>query len=467
MIKSCLSRLYKPVVALWLSALVASVSAPVSAATTTPPAPSGPDSLSWMCKQLDEPVIYSDKGAKYLKKGKGGFVFRSQTDFVILPALNPTDAGYFAHLNRQLAKSKVQLVVFIAPPRGVTMRDNLDPVVTAPFHFNPDAAKASYATTQARLRQMGIVVPDVFSTLAAHQLHLDGVENQYYLSGDPHWTAFGAYLTAHVIAEELAKRPTFGELSQKTFTTTAGAPRIFTQGLFAEGHEICKVPYTPEMRRTWSTTADASDSGGLLGDEGVGVALMGTSFSTIVTANFSGFLAQELHTDVANYGVTGGGFESSILSYLLSDDFAQSKPKFLIWEMQYHNLKDDENFPLIVGASDGDCGKQALVSGKPVPIKLGQTPLMTLGGGERSRLGGNVNLVLDLATADPRQYHMYINYMDGQSTRFDIDASRWTHSANKMIARVPRDGKDIASVSMVPDQRLSGTASAHFCKAAS
>src|SRR3546814_11168815 len=94
------------------------------------------------------------------------------------------------------------------------------------------------------------------------------------------------------------------------------------------------------------TSAVGDEGGGLLGDSGFDFVLAGTSFSRNATnvTNFAGFLSQHLSAEVLNYAVTGGGNDAAMLQYLASDDFAESKPKFLIWEFLYHDLPSEGTF---------------------------------------------------------------------------------------------------------------------------
>src|SRR3546814_17154530 len=115
------------------------------------------------------------------------------------------------------------------------------------------------------------------------------------------------------------------------------------------------------------TSAVGDEGGGLLGDSGFDFVLAGTSFSRNATnvTNFAGFLSQHLSAEVLNYAVTGGGNDAAMLQYLASDDFAESKPKFLIWEFLYHDLPSEGTFRQILGTLRGDFGKQAL--NEPIP----------------------------------------------------------------------------------------------------
>ncbi|ESQ74204.1 hypothetical protein ABAC402_15470 [Asticcacaulis sp. AC402] len=450
---------------------IAAGASPVGAAPPAP-VPAAASAKPWICPQLDHADAYTNEGYRFIRQGKGEWLFRTGTDLTLMAPLSAANIDNFARLRKRLADSGTRLVISVSPPRGAIMRQFIDPIGLRGEPFSADAAMSTYFTMVKRLRGVGIMAPDTILAANNPAFTLEGTPREFYLSGDLHWTAYGAFVTAKALKQEMAKNPEFASLPPGQFATSLVAPKLTVQTIREEAYKICKVPYNGEMRVFYDTVAEAADDaggllgdGGLLDDAGVEVALVGTSFSVVEYANFSGFLRQELGTEVANYGIAGGGLSASILSYMLSEDYAQAKPKFLIWEMQYHNLKEVDALPLIMGAADGDCGAKALIAGKETPVKLGQTTAFTVRSGDRHRIKGPANAVLDFGDSDARRYHLYLTYTDGTKARFDVDATRWSHPANKIIVRVPRDGADLASISLVPDQRLSGNVSARICRA--
>ncbi|ESQ74203.1 hypothetical protein [Asticcacaulis sp. AC402] len=446
--------------------------------------PAVPVTPAWSCPQLDEARFYSDDRYRYIRHGQGEWLFRTQTDLTALPPVSVAAVENFARLNRRLALSGTRLVISVMPPRGATMRQFIDLAGLRGQRFSPDAAMSFYGTTIKRLRGAGIVATDPLSAagksgfvLPGHSL--EGASTEFYLSGDPRWTAYGAFVTARALRQEISKDPLFSRLTAKRFKTMPAPRQPVIQALRQEAHRICNSASPREMGIVYATVATQTTDAGapsarpgavtetparpyLAGGE---VVLVGTGSSVYDGANFSGFLREELATDVANHGIAGGGLSASILSYLSSEDYARTKPKFLIWEMQYHNLREADDLHLIVGAADGDCGKNALISGAATPVKLGQTTAFKVASADYSRIRGPVNAVMDFGKANIRRYHFYLNYSDGTKDRFDIDATRWSHPANKIIVRVPRDGTELVDISLVLDQRMTGKVSARICRA--
>ena len=449
-------RILQSILAAWL--LIACVAgAPALAAGVAASQP------AWICPQLNFPDSYTNAGYRILKPGKGDWLFRDQTDLVVRPPVSGAVVDDFSRLNRQLARSGVRLIVFIAPPRGVMMRDELDPAIMAATHFSPGIAEVSYRTTLARLQSANIGMANVLDILDTPQAK--AADKPFYLPGDPHWTPYGASASALAIAQAIARYPQASTLPVHGFTTALGPVKPVNQNFYREAYRICGQHYKPATSKVYVTSASGQAPVGLFGSDEVEVALVGTSFSTIEVGNFAGYLQQALRTEVANYGIGGGGLSESMLSYLSSDDYARVRPKFLIWEMQYHNLKEAADFPMILGAADGDCGKAALAEGRAVPVGMGRTPVLTIGPLQASRLKGPTDVVVDLTGPDARLYHIEVDYRDEHSDLFAVDASRWTHPANRTILHLAGDGAELASVSLVPDQRLTGQVSAHICRA--
>lgn len=441
---------------------------PAFAATQTPEhgPTAGPSAEPrYVCDGFEDPEKYENPGLRILTKGQGDWLFRKM-EMQVRPPISSAILNEFAILNAELRRKNVRLLVAVTPPRGAMMKDFLDPLTVEKQHFDSDVAMRTYLDTVKRLKSIGILVPDTLATWQDASLSLPDIKREFYRHADLHWSAFGAYAQSIAIARALNNEPEIKALANKQFVTSAPTKLATPEVYLAEASHICKVPYSPVARPLFKTVEVGGDSGGgLLGDNEIQIAMVGTSFSTVQEGNFNGFLKQALHADIANYGISGGGFDSSILSYLLSDDYINSKPKLLIWEMQQHNLTDTENFPLILGAAQGDCGNSAVYRANATTIKLGKTIIASVDSQARSRTRGTANLVIDVNAPDPRHYHLNLTYSDGQTNRFDIDAGRWPHPANKLILRLPRDGQDLAEVSLVADQKMVGTVSAHVCRA--
>ncbi|MBW8880044.1 MAG: hypothetical protein JF615_01090 [Asticcacaulis sp.] len=415
------------------------------------------------CSRLASEDAYSDKSFRFLRPGKGEWLFRDSTDFSIFP-LSGAAVDQFSLLAKKLQKNGIKLVMVVPPQRGALMGAYLNSNVAREKHFSPEIALANYNENIAKLRRAGIVMPDIVGQYRSQSNTFEkGWE--FYLPADLHWSPEGAFVSASAVAAAVGHDASYEALPVSEFKTTHGRDKEYSQAYRKEAARICGVPYVREIRPSFVTAQLGGNNSGLLGDTEVGIALIGTSFSALDGPNFAGFLRETLHRDVANYAISGGGFEAAFLSYLMSEDFQQSKPKYIVWETQTYNLKETNFLPLIIGAVDGDCGSSAIFESKTESLKLGRTQFMSTTASERAKIRGKVNIVVDIKSADPRLYQLNIDYVDGQHDKFIMDASRWSHSANKLVVRLNRDGSDVASMSLIPSQRLSGAVSARVCRA--
>ncbi len=103
-----------------------------------------------------------------------------------------------------------------------------------------------------------------------------------------------------------------------------------------------------------TSTADAgnaakSDDSDLFGDADLpNIALVGTSFSR--TSGFVPFLDFALRTRVASFARDGGGFSTSLLSFLKSPTFKETPPKLIIWEIPERVLQASASSDRISGS---------------------------------------------------------------------------------------------------------------------
>ena len=87
--------------------------------------------------------------------------------------------------------------------------------------------------------------------------------------------------------------------------------------------------------------------------------LVGTSFSDAGPQDFGGFLHEQyIGLPVSNFGITGGNQFGSIASYVTSRDFADNRPRYLIWENPvYNSLAGFGDAPMLelIAAAKNDC----------------------------------------------------------------------------------------------------------------
>ena len=76
-------------------------------------------------------------------------------------------------------------------------------------------------------------------------------------------------------------------------------------------------------------------------------------------------MKENLSVDVRNESITGGSFRGSIAHYIVTGQYAEAKPKLVIWELSAHyGLDQRQTFREIIPALYGVCSEtDAVVSG--------------------------------------------------------------------------------------------------------
>ena len=146
------------------------------------------------------------------------------------------------------------------------------------------------------------------------------------------------------MAETLKQVPGFEEIPKKQFESKR-VGLLSKLGTFKAAAQLCGNSYaTQYVDRFETEPVGASDSGDLFGDGGnPQIALVGTSNSGRPTTSpaseeFSG-------ADILNNAVSGGGFDSSLLAYMTSEEFHKNPPKILIWEFATHYDMAQKSLP--------------------------------------------------------------------------------------------------------------------------
>ncbi|XUY27091.1 alginate O-acetyltransferase AlgX-related protein [Agrobacterium sp. rho-8.1] len=363
--------------------------------------------ISLMCMAFfSTPVIASDFGCTGLEEdplvasveGKDGYFFRVLADIRMQHQLGEHTAKQLAELARALEANGTTLIYVPIPTKSLTMPQYL-PDRTYELGFNYDIAKVAYDETLGKLRRNGVVTVDVLKALQNNDR-----KHPPFLQADFHWTAWGAQAAASEVAATIRALPGADGLMNATFETKpAGRQQIIsTMRRFLQASCVSSLP-AAEMDAFETTEVIASGSAQLdiFGntDEGEQVALVGTSFSDLAPANFAGFLSQELGTSVNNYAVSGGNQFGSITAYITSLNFAEKRPRFLIWENPiYNNLGKFGDAPLrelaaaAVKVCDGGVSPEFSTSTENVldvalrPESLeGQSVILAYAGNENSR----------------------------------------------------------------------------------
>jgi alginate biosynthesis protein AlgX len=304
-------------------------------------------------------------------EGRNGMFFRVQSDLRMQHPVEEAVVAQMGRLSAALAERGTRLIYLLVPTKGMAMPQYLPPEA-ADYLFDPDVARALYLDDIARLTAAGVTAPDMLTTLSDAP-----PDAPPFFQTDFHWTAAGARTTARALGAVIAADPFAADLPRATFTTTQGPPGETFSSMRRTLQAFCR-DQLPRVEALTQITTKTDAPANLVADifasdeQAVQIVLVGTSFSDAPLGNFAGYLSEFSGLDVVNYAVTGGNQFGAITSYLTSRDFAETAPRFLIWENPiYNNLAQygpDAMEELITAASNG-C-TIALTTTSPTPTTL-------------------------------------------------------------------------------------------------
>lgn len=286
-------------------------------------------------------------------EGQDGTFYRVLADLRMRHPMEDPVIARMAALSAALAAGGTTLIYVAIPTKAEVMPDQL-PAVAADYLFDRATAVLVYDDIITRLSAQGIIAPDILAALSKSE-----PDAPPFFKTDFHWTAAGALRAANAIAAEIKAQPYYADLPQAEYLTTPGPVTASFSTMRRTLQSFCQSEL-PRVEAQAQTTVKSTDPAAVAdifaGDVAPQIVLVGTSFSDAPLANFAGYMAQTTGLEVQNYAVTGGNQFGAITSYLISRDFAEARPRFLIWENPiYNNLAQfgpDPMEELIAAASD-------------------------------------------------------------------------------------------------------------------
>lgn len=183
-----------------------------------------------------------------------------------------------------------------------------------------------------------ILAPHLYERLATKP------EKRFYTpKGGDHFTATGGKIVANAVANFVKTLPIAQRLPQETYVSEFVEMEEVTGTLAARAMNFCADVTFPSESLPRFETRKVNHSGAgeaLFEAASVGAVLVGTSFSDPDSAagrrgNLDGFLSEYLSTPVSNYALVGGGVWGSMRDYLRSNDFRDTPPPILFWEIPF------------------------------------------------------------------------------------------------------------------------------------
>ncbi|KMQ75509.1 alginate O-acetyltransferase AlgX-related protein [Marinobacter subterrani] len=430
----------------WLLLLAALVGGWASSSSAVEPPEYDIQRCCDLCPATASPASYDTsylKNFKMLVPGEDGWLFRSEAELV--EQFGPDLEG-LRHLKRfaqHLKKTTgTELVMVFQPTKGLVHPDRLPD--TSPVPFNWSLARHSYGAALERFRQAGLVVPDLTPLLGQPT-----GEEAYYFKRDHHWTPYGARRTARLVADRIKKMPVYQSLSKQEFVTYRSGLIRKDGSLQDAARRICGFAYgsqyVDEFRTESSGTGAAAGASALFGDQGLPpITLVGTSNSKgAQDYNFVGSLQEFLGVEILNVAVAGGSYDGSMFEYLMSDNFRQSPPKILIWEVPaYHNLDSSEFYRQVTPLVSGGCEGTKPVLQETTTIESGVNEVLYNGGGQFIEMPSD-DYVVDLQFSDPavKEVEASIWFVFGRNDRVDMEYGDRVETPGRFVFELP-EGPD-------------------------
>jgi alginate biosynthesis protein AlgX len=289
-------------------------------------------------------------------EGKEGMFFRIIPDIKMFHPFTDATVENIGKIADALKASGTTLIYVPVPTKAMILPDLL-PEKAKEFGFQPAIANAIYDDVIKRLQARGVFAVDIASPMRAKA---KGANDDFaFFRTDFHWTAQGAGPAAKEIARRLAALPDYSgkpildvapvELPAETIPSTMH--KLVQHHCRGAVPTATAHPYKFETAATdiFGEVSDASAAADIFaGEASEGIALVGTSFSDMDVSNFAGFIQFYSGLPVENHSITGGNQFGSILSFVTSREFQESKPKYLVWENPiYNNLAQFGDGPLL------------------------------------------------------------------------------------------------------------------------
>ncbi|MDX1456349.1 MAG: alginate biosynthesis protein AlgX [Marinobacter sp.] len=411
------------------------------------------------------------KNFTMLVEGRDGWLFRSEAELPEQFGPNPEGLRELERFARYLKEhAGTELVMVFQPTKGLVHPDKLPDHTPVPFSWN--LARANYMDALARFRQAGLVVPDLSPLLAEPDQ-----EQAYYFKRDHHWTPYGARRTAEAVADRIRQMPVFDSLERQAFETRRSGLIRKDGSLQDAARRLCgdswPTQYVDEFR-TEASGAEGEGAAALFGDEALPpITLVGTSNSKgAQDYNFAGALQEFLGVEVLNVAVAGGSYNGSMYEYLMSDDFQESPPKILIWEVPaYHTLDSIEFYRQVVPMVSDGCGTEKPVLERTTTLKPGVNEVLYNGGGQFLELPSSRYLV-ELQFSDPavKEVDAFVWYVFGRKDRVDMEYGARVETTGRFMFELASgeswDGENFMSLDLElkPEQVSDGlTVTARLC----
>jgi alginate biosynthesis protein AlgX len=365
---------------------------------------------------------------------------------------------YYGQLDRALKSKGIQLIVSPLPSRTIVYPEALDKDQPLQSTYSTDVARENYKKSFQRLTDLGLHTTDLLST-AIKQRQVDDSKNLYF-ARDYHWTSEGARLYAQATAREVMNFEAYKSLKKEKFTNTYDHSENAESRLAYLLQTVCGTKTPPEKINVYETTREG---GNLLGDDAYPVVMVGSSYSADAKYNFEGFLKEALGSNVLNAAVSGGGYNASLEAYFLGKEYANEKPKFLIWEFAASMTPWDQTaLREIIPSVYGDCASTAAIIENKTSLQGPTSVLKNTG----AKVDGNTDFVsLKFADKTLLNFDLNLKFDDGKQETVKISRLDRIANEGQFYLKLASEFRgNLSEVTVTPGKKTQSEVSAKICR---
>ena len=365
---------------------------------------------------------------------------------------------YYGQLDQALKSKGIQLIVSPLPSRTIVYPEVLDKNQALQSTYSTDQARENYRSSLRRLWNSQIYTVDLLQA-ALEQRQTDDSKNLYFMR-DYHWTSEGAKLYAQTIAREIIKIDASKSLKKEKFTNTFVRSENAESRLAYLLQTVCGTKTPPEKINVYETTREG---GNLLGDDAYPVVMIGSSYSAEAKYNFEGFLKEALGSNVLNAALSGGGYSASFEAYLLSKEYANQKPKFLIWEFAASMTPWDQTaLREIIPSVYGDCASSDAILEHQTGLQGPTSVLKNTG----VKIDANKDFV-SLKFTDKTLFNFDLNlkFDDGQQETIKVSRSERIANEGQFYLKLAGEFKgNLSEVTVIPGKKTQSEVRTKICR---
>jgi alginate biosynthesis protein AlgX len=323
----------------------------------------------------------------------------------------------------------IKLVTIPIPSRPAVIGANFDLSNPIQAKFDVEQSRAGYNESVTTFRRGRITTVNVLEAMRDY-IKNGGKENPFFIR-DFHWTPTGSRITADATSREVKAWSTYyNSLPKVDYVNQPTRMYDFKGNISGILEELCKgTQLPPETAQGFAPVRQGKAN--LLNEERIEVTLAASSFggppfdANQLDFNLTGFLEENLKASIINAGIAGGGYDSSLESYLMGPEYERQKPKFLLYEFRALPLTFVlSSFRRIIPSVYGPCpGSKAIFNGSSVSFKDGASKIILNPPASLGIKGSSRYISLRLSDPKVMRFNAFFTYDDGQSEVVPVERS--------------------------------------------